>query len=773
MQQDSHKIAIYSRKSKFTGKGESIENQIELCKQHIKIHNQDIIDEDIIIFEDEGYSGGNTCRPQFQNMMKQIRTKQIKAIICYRLDRISRNVGDFAKLKEELDDYNVTFTSIRDDFDTSTPGGRAMMMMVSVFAQLERETTAERIRDNMHELAKSGRWLGGNTPTGYKSTQIVGSVDINGKERKAYKLNIINKEAEIVKLIFNKFLETNSLTKTDTYLLQNRIKTKNEKDFTRFSIRSILQNPVYLIADEDAWNYFESLDVEIFANKSDFDGKHGVIAYNKTVQKTGKANKIRNIDEWIIAVGKHKGIIKGNDWIKAQKQLEQNKSKSYRKPKSNVALLSGLLYCGSCGDFMRPKLSQRVNASGEKIYSYLCETKERSRLKNCNIKNPNGNELDKAVCNQIKLLSEDSSKFIEELKSAQKKLENTTEEHDKTLSDYKKELQNNENQIQNLVNSIAKLDNSPALDYITKEINELHEKNNLINNKILELEQLSLDNCLPDAEIETLKALLCSFAKTFDIMDIEQKRSALRVFIRKIIWDGENVHIILFGDSEDDIDFNSFDNENLEPKRAYCETYPLIAALNIFKDVNYAPFSAKWRLFNKLSNNLYILCNSKNNRNLYCPMYIHSFRFIQLHKLTEIEKFNIKYSNPDMITSMADKLKYYRYKSSLLQRQVAEYAGIDVSTYINYENPKHEYYPIDKIELIAKLFKVDTLSLLDSYNNFLYYDQGRQIKQLRKRMKLTQSKFAKLYDVSNGTIKRWENNKARISKNMWLKMFEI
>ena len=183
--QDNRKYAIYSRKSKFTGKGESIENQIELCRQHIKLHHENVTEEDILIFEDEGFSGGNVNRPQFQAMMKQIRANQIQAVVCYRLDRISRNVGDFAKLKDEFDYYNVEFTSIRDDFDTTSPSGRAMMMMVSVFAQLERETTAERIRDNMHELAKSGRWLGGTTPTGYKSTQIVGSVTVDGKERKA------------------------------------------------------------------------------------------------------------------------------------------------------------------------------------------------------------------------------------------------------------------------------------------------------------------------------------------------------------------------------------------------------------------------------------------------------------------------------------------------------------------------------------------------------------------------------------------------------------
>ena len=571
MRRNEEQIAIYSRKSKFTGKGESIGNQVELCKEYVRnMFGEEYVDR-CVVFEDEGFSGGNVNRPQFQAMMKQIRANQIQAVVCYRLDRISRNVGDFAKLKDEFDYYNVEFTSIRDDFDTTSPSGRAMMMMVSVFAQLERETTAERIRDNMHELAKSGRWLGGTTPTGYKSTQIVGSVTVDGKERKAYKLDIIKEEAEIIKLIFSKFIETNSLTKTDTYLLQNNITTKNGKNFTRFSIRSILQNPVYMIADQNAWEYFDSSGVEIYAEQSEFDGKHGIMAYNKTIQKSGKSNQMRDMDEWIVAVGKHKGLIAGADWVKVQDMLNQNRSKSYRKPKSNVALLSGLLYCGNCGSFMRPKLSQRTNAQGEKIYSYLCETKERSRCQLCNSKNPNGNELDKMICEQIKLISEDSSDFIKNLDSVQRKLEGNREEYDQQLNALKKELQENEQQIANLVDILAKTPNTPAFDYITEQINTLHEKNEKIKNRISELESLTKNHLYSSEEFDRTKELLKSFGQSFDTMSVEQKRMALRAFIRRIIWDGENVHVVLFGDTESEIDYTDLAEEKTEPKRGDSE----------------------------------------------------------------------------------------------------------------------------------------------------------------------------------------------------------
>ena len=133
---------IYSRKSKFTGKGESIENQIELCRQYIAMHFGEEAAENALVYEDEGFSGGNLERPQFKKMMKDSQKIEFAAIVVYRLDRISRNIGDFAKLIEDLGDQHIDFISIREQFDTSSPMGRAMMYIASVFSQLERETIA-------------------------------------------------------------------------------------------------------------------------------------------------------------------------------------------------------------------------------------------------------------------------------------------------------------------------------------------------------------------------------------------------------------------------------------------------------------------------------------------------------------------------------------------------------------------------------------------------------------------------------------------------------
>jgi len=184
VRKNENMIAIYSRKSKFTGKGESIGNQVELCKEYVRNMFGAEYEDRCVVFEDEGFSGGNLQRPDFKRMMEDVRKRKFKAIVVYRLDRISRNINDFTGLIDELTKLDVSFVSIKEQFDTSTPMGRAMMFIISVFSQLERETIAERIRDNMHELAKTGRWLGGTTPTGFASG-AVSKITIDGRPRES------------------------------------------------------------------------------------------------------------------------------------------------------------------------------------------------------------------------------------------------------------------------------------------------------------------------------------------------------------------------------------------------------------------------------------------------------------------------------------------------------------------------------------------------------------------------------------------------------------
>ena len=505
------------------------------------------------MYEDEDFSGGNLERPQFKKMMKDSQKIKFAAIVVYRLDRISRNIGDFSKLIEDLGDRHIDFISIREQFDTSSPMGRAMMYIASVFSQLERETIAERIRDNMHELSKTGRWLGGTTPIGYASESL-SSVTVDGNVKKACKLKPIPEEIQLVKTIFSVFMETGSLSKTDQYLLEHRCVTKRGKQFTRFAIRGILTNPVYMIADETAYQYLKENDVDLFAERSEFDGEYGIMAYNRTLQRPGKANQIRPMEEWIVAVGKHPGIIAGSDWVQVQSMLDVNKSKGYRRPCSNVALLSGLLRCGECGDYMRPKLTNRRTADGELIYTtYMCSTKERSHGTVCGMKNCNGNTLDAKIIEEIRKLSADKETLAKLLAQTKKVISGNKEGYDAELALLKEKHTETEDRIKRLMKSLSVASETSA-KYVMEQIDELHQESETQQARLSKLEALTEQSRMLHQEFAFHQEMIESFASAVDSATLEEKRRLLRTIVKKVVWDGKIAYVYLFAeDGEADL----------------------------------------------------------------------------------------------------------------------------------------------------------------------------------------------------------------------------
>ena len=546
---DEKYIAIYSRKSKFSEKGESIGNQIDLCKAYIETHFENASNR-IVVFEDEGYSGGNLHRPGFKKMMEDVEKRKIEAIVVYRLDRISRDVGDFSNLINELNHREVAFVSIREQFDTSTPMGRAMMYIASVFSQLERETIAERIRDNMHELAKTGRWLGGTTPTGYVSVGEQ-NVTIDGKKRKSFKLELFPDEAEVIKLIFHYFYEHKSLTKTEAELLRLGIKTKTGKDYTRFALKAILHNPVYAIADEKIYHYFKEHDADISFDLEAFDGQHGIMAYNRTKQEKGKAIVNLPISEWIVAVGKHPGIIESKVWIGVQDLLDENKEKSYHRARINEALLTGLIFC-DCGAPMYPKLSNRFNNDGSRSFSYVCTMKTRSKKSRCEQKNINGVMLDHAIIEQIKSLSEDKDDFVKLLGTEKEAFHNNRGQYEMQLEELKTRKNTQQRKITALIDSLIDAEDGVTRSHINQRIKEYDHEIKQTEEQIKELEDLLARDVMNEDGIFILAQLLKSLSATIDDLSIEEKRAAIRTVVRKIIWDGENIHVILFGDPDGD-----------------------------------------------------------------------------------------------------------------------------------------------------------------------------------------------------------------------------
>jgi site-specific DNA recombinase len=193
-------------------------------------------------YDDGGYSGGSTDRPDLQRLLDDIRARKIDVIVVYKVDRLTRSLADFAKLVELFDAHGVSFVSVTQQFNTTTSMGRLTLNVLLSFAQFEREVTSERIRDKIAASKRKGIWVGGNLPLGY--------------EMKDGKIAVVEEEAEQVRLIFRRYIELGSVNELVRDLGKRNMRSKAKKlstgatrggiPFGRGALYYLLSNHFYI-----------------------------------------------------------------------------------------------------------------------------------------------------------------------------------------------------------------------------------------------------------------------------------------------------------------------------------------------------------------------------------------------------------------------------------------------------------------------------------------------------------------------------------------------
>lgn len=236
--------AIYTRKSTEHGldmEFNSLQNQEEACKAYILSQAFNGW-EYYKTYSDGGISGGTMERPGLQALLEEVRAGKVQVVVVYKVDRLSRSIIDFHKMMQEFDKYGCNFVSITQSFDTSNSMGKLTLNMLLSFAQFEREVSAERVRDKIAASKAKGLWMGGTPPLGYdlKDKQLIPNLQ----------------EAEVVNLIFTKYLELGNIQATADLMNQQGYRSKcwqtalgNKRGghlFRHGSIQRILGNPVYI-----------------------------------------------------------------------------------------------------------------------------------------------------------------------------------------------------------------------------------------------------------------------------------------------------------------------------------------------------------------------------------------------------------------------------------------------------------------------------------------------------------------------------------------------
>jgi site-specific DNA recombinase len=229
------RCAIYCRKSSEEGLGQtsnSLDAQREACLAYIQSQRREgwiAVDDH---FDDGGFSGGTLDRPALQRLLRDIEAGRIDAIVCYKIDRLTRSLIGFAKLVEILDRHSISLVSITESFNTVTSLGRLNLHMILSFAQYERELAGERIRDKVAASRRKGMWMGGHVPRGYRV-----------QDRK---LVVNEAEAPLVRHIFNRFLQVGSATKLVQELNAAGHRTRCGRPVDKTMLYKLLNNPTYV-----------------------------------------------------------------------------------------------------------------------------------------------------------------------------------------------------------------------------------------------------------------------------------------------------------------------------------------------------------------------------------------------------------------------------------------------------------------------------------------------------------------------------------------------
>jgi len=353
------RVAIYTRKSVTEGldaEFNTLDAQREAVEAYVKSQRGEGWSALPERYDDGGFSGASIERPAFQRLLRDIEAGKIDAVGVYKIDRLSRSLVDFAQMMQLFEKHGVTFFSVTQQFSTTSSMGRLTLNILMSFAEFERQTIAERVRDKVQAMKRKGMWTGGRAVLGY---------DLVEK-----KLVVNAEEAERVRAIFGLYRDLGTLLATVQELNTRGWLTKSwttQEDrhqpgraWTNTSLHAFLTSPLL----------------------------------------TGK---IRAGSE--LADGQHEAIVDQATWDAVQAQLMSRSSvkRGWHPPKGNSAMLRGLLYC-ACGASMVRTRTRR----GSKAWSfYLCLKAHKLGVAACPGSRASMGALDQFVIDHIRALGRD------------------------------------------------------------------------------------------------------------------------------------------------------------------------------------------------------------------------------------------------------------------------------------------------------------------------------------------------------------------------------
>lgn len=489
--------------------GYSLDAQRDKLIKYAEYQELDIAHE----YSDQGKSGKSVeGRPEFMQMLEDIKSEkdQVSYVLVFKLSRFGRNAADVLSSLQLMQDYGVNLVCVEDGIDSSKDAGKLMISVLSAVAEIERENIQIQTMEGRKQKAREGKWNGGLPPYGYKL--------VNGL------LMIEEEEAEIIRIIFDKYLNTSmgSIAITEylnSHGYKKKLRQNNTLDyFTENFISKVLDNAVYC----------------------------GRITYGKrTMEKvTGTRNEYRQVrkDDYIDVKGIHEGIITEEEW--AQVQIKRKSMAAYQ-PKTHSLehehILSGLLKCPKCGGPMYGNVNRKKKKDGSSYkdyFFYRCQRRKVIDGKKCDYKRQWSEELiDDAVSELICSLVT-KPKFEEHLrKKVGDKID--TKELESEIEYLKKQIQSKKNAKERLGMEIDRLDETDRLYELKykdmqgrlyklyEDIDEMEEKVQVLQRRIDNIMRQKISG-------DQVYEFLLAFDRLYKELSDVDKKKFMNTFVERI-----------------------------------------------------------------------------------------------------------------------------------------------------------------------------------------------------------------------------------------------
>ena len=436
------------------------------------------------VFREEGESGKTLDRPELQRLLAAVRCGEVDLLMVTRVDRLSRSLLDFFEVNRLLEKHKVQFHSLHDTFDTTTHVGRAMLSIVLVFAELERAQTAERTATAMRARAERGLWNGGSPPLGYIS-QGNGHLDVDPTE------------GDLVKLIFDQYLEMRSTTKLAKWLNERGHRQKafvsrrkgatGGKPFTTSVLLGMLKNRLYL--------------GEITHKGAVFAGQHTALVSAETFESA--------------------------------RQIIGNNDRNIR-PAPNRAkyeyLLTGTLRC-ACGYALT---SSSAGAAGRGYSYYRCTGLKNPDTHSCAVRNVRADRIDATVVDIIRSAARDPQMVADAVQEANRLAQQTVEPLRERVTLARRDLASAERAADHALDAIiaAGAQQSPTSH---RRLSEADAKVAQTRFALQELEAELGMRQSQQLDAEVMAQALGSFNEAFDGLTTEEKRDFLRLMIKQVV----------------------------------------------------------------------------------------------------------------------------------------------------------------------------------------------------------------------------------------------